>query len=96
MISDGTARWINEIQTGTTVLDPIGSGSSEDMTPLFPRTFELELHYDIISYWLVDRVFTDGLGDQGSIQVASYQRLKTMELDTSLLNTQHYKVTYHW
>ena len=40
---------------------------------------------------LEGRVFANDPGDLGSIQVASYQRLK-MLLDTSLLNTQQYKV----
>ena len=38
------------------------------------------------------RVFANGPGDCGSIPVQSYQRLKKMVLDASLLNTQHYKV----
>ena len=41
---------------------------------------------------LVGRVFTNDLGDQGSILVEPYQRLKKIVLDTSLLNTQYYKV----
>ena len=37
------------------------------------------------------RVFANGPEDLGS-QVESYQRLKKMVLDATLLNTQHYKV----
>ena len=36
------------------------------------------------------RMFIIGPGDLGSIE--SYQRLKKMVLDASLLNPQHYKV----
>ena len=36
------------------------------------------------------KVFTNGLGVQS--QGESYQRLKKMVLDSTLLNTQHYKV----
>ena len=37
-------------------------------------------------------VFTDGLGDQGSIQGRVIPKTQRMVLDTTLLNTQHYKV----
>ena len=38
------------------------------------------------------RVFINGPGDWVQTQVESYQKLKKMVLDASLLNTQHYKV----
>ena len=38
------------------------------------------------------RVFASGPGDLGQSQVESYQRLKKMVLDATLLNSQHYKV----
>ena len=38
------------------------------------------------------RVFTNGLGDWGSIPGRVIAKTKKMVLDTSLLNTQHYKV----
>ena len=38
------------------------------------------------------KVFADGPGDLGSIQVESYQRLKKWYLTAFLLNTQYYKV----
>ena len=41
---------------------------------------------------LVGRVFTNGLGDQGSVPGRVMPKTLKMELDTSLLNTQHYKV----
>ena len=42
---------------------------------------------------VLQQPIANGLGDWGSIQVESYQRLlKKMVLDPSLLNTQHYKV----
>ena len=41
---------------------------------------------------LVGRVFTNGQADQGSIPGRVIQKTQKMVLDTSLLNTQHYKV----
>ena len=41
---------------------------------------------------LVSRVFTNGLGDQGSIPGRVIPKTLKMVLDTSLLNTQQYKV----
>ena len=46
-------------------------------------------------YWLiglVGRVFTNGPGDLGSIPGRIISKTLTMVLDTSLLNTQQYKV----
>ena len=45
--------------------------------------------------WLTDqvgRVFTNGLGDLGSIPGRVIPKTLKMALDTSLLNTQQYKV----
>ena len=41
---------------------------------------------------LVGRVFTNGLEDLGSIPGRVIPKTLKMVLDTSLLNTQHYKV----
>ena len=41
---------------------------------------------------LVGRVFANGLGDRGSIPSRVIPKTQKMVLDTSLLNTQHYKV----
>ena len=41
---------------------------------------------------LVGRVFANGLGDLGSIPGCIIPKTLKMVLDTSLLNTQHYKV----
>ena len=41
---------------------------------------------------LVGRVFASGLGDWGSIPGQVIPKTLKMVLDTSLLNTQHYKV----
>ena len=41
---------------------------------------------------LVGRVFTNGLGDLGSIPGRVIPKTLKMVLDTSLLNTQQYKV----
>ena len=43
---------------------------------------------------LVGRVFTNGLGDLGSIPGQVIPKTLKMVLDTSLLNTQQYKDTY--
>ena len=46
-------------------------------------------------YWLigiVGRVFANGPGDFGSVPGNVIRKTKTMVLDTSLLNTQRYKV----
>ena len=47
-------------------------------------------------YWaigLMSRVFTNGLGDQGSILGQVIPKTQKMVLDAALLNTQHYKVS---
>ena len=41
---------------------------------------------------LVDRVFANGLEDQGLVPGLFKQKTQKMVLDTTLLNTQHYKV----
>ena len=41
---------------------------------------------------LVGRVFTNGPGDRGSILGWVIPKTQKMVFDTSLLNTQHYKV----
>ena len=53
---------------------------------------ETEKNYQ--KYWLlrVGRVFANGPGDQGSIPGRVIWKTLKMVLDTSLLNTQHYKV----
>ena len=38
------------------------------------------------------RVFTNGLGDLGSIPGQVIPKIQKMVLDANLLNTQHYKV----
>ena len=44
------------------------------------------------AYWLVGRVFDNGPGDLGSIPGRVIPKDFKMVLDTSLLNTQQYKV----
>ena len=41
---------------------------------------------------IMGRVFTNGLGDQGSIPGQIISKTQKIVLDTSSLNTQHYKV----
>ena len=40
----------------------------------------------------MSRVFTNGLGDQGSISGRVKLKTQKLVLDATLLNTQHYKV----
>ena len=44
--------------------------------------------------WHCGRVLTNGPGDRGSISCRVIPKTPNMELDTSLLNTQHYKVRF--
>ena len=46
----------------------------------------------VVEFGLVGRVITNGLGDWGSILGQVIPKTQKMVLDTSLLNTQHYKV----
>ena len=48
--------------------------------------------YNFIKIGLVGRVFANGPGDWGSIPGQVIPKTLKMVLDTSLLNTQHYKV----
>ena len=55
------------------------------------KNFQLVMGlYRLIS--LVGRIFTDGPGDLSSIPGRVIPKTLKMVLDTSLLNTQHYKV----
>ena len=49
-------------------------------------------HIDITFIGLVGRVFANDFGDWGSIPVRVIPKTFKMVLDTSLLNTQQYKV----
>ena len=49
-------------------------------------------YLSIPDHCLVGRVFTNGPGDLSSISVRVTPKTLKMVLDTSLLNTQHYKV----
>ena len=52
----------------------------------------LHYHYSQVHFGLLDRVFTNGLGDLGSISGCVIPKTLKMVLNTSLLNTQQYKV----
>ena len=52
----------------------------------------VNLTYYIHKVGIMVKVFTNGLGDQGSIPGWVIPKVQKMVLDTSLLNTQHYKV----
>ena len=41
---------------------------------------------------LMNRVFADGLGDEGSIPGRNIPKTQKMIVDAALLSTQHYKV----
>ena len=43
-------------------------------------------------FFIMIRVFANGLGDRGSIPDQVIPKTKRMVLDAGLLNTQHYKV----
>ena len=55
------------------------------------RTLSIEVTTDI---GLAVRVFANGLGDLGSIPGRVIPKTLKMEHDTTLLNTQHYKVRF--
>ena len=53
----------------------------------------MNMYFNILSISsLVDGVFINGPGDQGSVLGWVILKTQKMVLDTSLLNTQHYKV----
>ena len=52
----------------------------------------MKLCIDYFYNGMMVRVFTNGPGDLGSIQSQVIPKTEKMVLDTSLLNTQHYKV----
>ena len=47
-----------------------------------------------ITYWPSGRDLANGPGDWGSISSRVIPKTQKMVLDTSLLNTQHYKVRF--
>ena len=52
------------------------------------------LHAYIYAFGPAVRVFANGPGDLGSIPGRVIPKTLKMELDTTLLNTQHYKVRF--
>ena len=52
----------------------------------------VHIHYVIFFSWEVGRVFANGPGDLGSIPGRVIPKTLKMVLDTSVLNTQQYKV----
>ena len=59
--------------------------------------FNLYLGWDKMVYIIIGpavRVFANGPGDLGSIPGRVIPKTLKMELDTTLLNTQHYKVRF--
>ena len=59
--------------------------------PIFSLSFMFSIDRDIGP---VARVFANGPGDLGSIPGRVIPKTLKMELDTTLLNTQHYKVRF--
>ena len=56
----------------------------------FLKMLGQSLFYDI--YWIVGRVFANGPGNRDSISGRVTPKTQEIALDTSLLNTQYYKV----
>ena len=58
----------------------------------------LKIYHYIFTYFIITgpavRVFANGPGDLGSIPGRVIPKTLKMELDTTLLNTQHYKVRF--
>ena len=52
----------------------------------------LKFYYCLLDIGIIVRMFTNGLGDLGSIPGRVIPKTQKMVLDASLLNTQHYKV----
>ena len=50
--------------------------------------------YHLLAHWLSGRVFANGLEDRGSISGRVIPKTQKVVLDTSLLNTQYYKVYF--
>ena len=62
---------------------------------IFNQLFAGEWKLNVTAYQTIDlmsRVFTNDLGNQGSIQGWVIQKTQKMVRDTTLLSTQHYKV----
>ena len=55
--------------------------------------FKLSL-WPFSAHWLSGRVFAIDPGDRGSISGRVIPKTQKVVLDTSLLNTQHYKVRF--
>ena len=47
-----------------------------------------------LAHWLSGRVFANSPGDRGSISGWIIPKIQKVVLDTSLLNTQHYKICF--
>ena len=61
------------------------------MTTIYPSD---PIYIYIYIYGPAVRVFANGPGDLGSIPGRVIPKTLKMELDTTLLNTQHYKVRF--
>ena len=60
------------------------------MSPMYLRGLLLLLL--LVTFGIMSRVFANGPGDQGSIPGRVIPKTPKMVLDTTLFNTQHYKV----
>ena len=90
---------IGWILSGATTCDLVDLGAMAmkgySAFPKAPASQEPHHQMEFIGYWLiglVGRAFTNSPGDQGSIQGCVISKTLKMVLDTSLLNTQQYKV----
>ena len=60
----------------------------------YPRHLDIPNKYHHIEVNIYKRAFANGPGDLGSIPGRVIPKTLKMELDTTLLNTQHYKVRF--
>ena len=84
---------IVNFQESTTILNACTKKSGNLLNA--PHSSFVNKMYLLLLIWLiglVGRVFTNGPGDLGSIPGRIIPKTFKMVLDTSLLNTQHYKV----
>ena len=92
---------IDRTLSGATIPGQSGPGSDgiEELLRIPPKLqhWKLIIKSFIVSYpghSLRGRVFANGPGDLGSIPGRVIPKTLKMELDTTLLNTQHYKVRF--
>ena len=76
-----------------TVIDKLSEIWKSDLTDKIKCIFPSSSHV-YTAIWIHYIVFANGPGDLGSIPGRVIPKTLKMELDTTLLNTQHYKVRF--